>query len=189
MFLGWENYFFMLGSAAAGLVGLLFVVVTLTAGFERSQALRGQAIYMTPTMVHFAVVFSICAVAVMPKLPAPAIAAFAALALGLGLVNAARACHGIANPRSDLPASHWSDFWMYGATPALLYLAGLALCALVWIGVAWAPEGLAGLLLVLALVGIRNAWDLVTSIAPLVGPNAAQALAASAAASEVAEPS
>ena len=66
------------------------------------------------------------------------------------------------------------DFWLYGATPTLLYLAGLALCALVWVGVRWAPEGLAGLLLVLALVGIRNAWDLVTAIAPLVGSNAAQ---------------
>ena len=174
MFLGWENYFFMLGSAAAGLVGLLFVVVTLTAGFERTRASRGQALYMTPTMVHFAVVFSICAVAVMPKLPARALAALAAVALALGLVNGVRACLGIANSRADMPAPHWSDFWLYGATPTLLYLAGLALCALVWVGVRWAPEGLAGLLLVLALVGIRNAWDLVTAIAPLVGSNAAQ---------------
>jgi hypothetical protein len=174
MFMGWDNYFFMLGSAAAGLVGLLFVVVTLTAGFDRNSASRGQALYMTPTMVHFAVVFSISAVAVMPKLPTAAFAAFAALAMGLGLINAGRACLGIVRPRPEMPSPHWSDFWLYGAAPALLYLAGLALCALVCVGVVWAPEGLAGLLLVLALVGIRNAWDLVTSIAPLVGANAAQ---------------
>lgn len=173
MFLGWDNYFFMLGSAAAGLVGLLFVVVTLTAGFERTTALRGQALYMTPTMVHFAVVFSVCAVAVMPRLPTAAFVALAALAMGLGLVNAVRACFGIARPRPEMPTPHWSDLWMYGAAPALLYLIGLVLCALVEAGVGWAAPALAGLLLVIALVGIRNAWDLLTWIAPMSGPSAA----------------
>ena len=43
MFQGWDNYFFMLGSAGAGLIGLLFVVVTLTAGIDRSRAQRGAA--------------------------------------------------------------------------------------------------------------------------------------------------
>ena len=56
MFEGWDNYFVLTGTAAGGLIGLLFVVVTLTAGFERSRALRGSEIYMTPNLVHFAVV-------------------------------------------------------------------------------------------------------------------------------------
>src|ERR1700740_3153229 len=50
VFQGWDNFYFMVGSAAAGLIGLLFVVVTLTAGFDRDQAQRGQALYMNPTM-------------------------------------------------------------------------------------------------------------------------------------------
>ena len=32
MFDGWDNYFVLLGTAAAGLIGLLFVVVTHSAG-------------------------------------------------------------------------------------------------------------------------------------------------------------
>ena len=32
MFHGWENYFGMLGTASAGLIGLLFVVVTSPPG-------------------------------------------------------------------------------------------------------------------------------------------------------------
>jgi hypothetical protein len=68
VFEGWNDFFFMIGSAGAGLIRLLFVVVTLTSGFERSQALRGAKLYMTPTAPHFAVVLSIGAVAVAPGL-------------------------------------------------------------------------------------------------------------------------
>ena len=32
MFAGWNNYFMLLGAASGSLIGLLFVVVTLTAG-------------------------------------------------------------------------------------------------------------------------------------------------------------
>jgi len=39
MFEGWDNYFVLLGTASAGLIGLLFVVITLTSNFERSRAL------------------------------------------------------------------------------------------------------------------------------------------------------
>jgi len=166
VFQGWDNFYFMVGSAGAGLIGLLFVVVTLTAGFERSQALRGAALYMTPTAIHFAVVLTISAVAVAPGLPAPATAVIAGLiALG-GLAGAVRACIGIgaAPPGPEQP--HWSDFWMYGATPAVVYLGLCASAIAVYARVAWAVYALAGLLLVLLLVGIRNAWDLVTWIAP-----------------------
>ena len=48
MFRGWDNYYFMIGSAGAGLIGLLFVVVTLTQGIDRDRALRGASLYMTP---------------------------------------------------------------------------------------------------------------------------------------------
>ncbi len=67
MLQGWDNFYFMMGSSSAGLVGLLFVIVTLTAGVERSRAMRGARLYMTPTAVHFCVVLSDSAVALMPR--------------------------------------------------------------------------------------------------------------------------
>src|SRR5215469_14261037 len=179
MFQGWDNYFLMMGSAGGGLIGLLFVVITLTAGFERSQAQRGQALYMTPTMVHFAVVLSISAVAEIPKLPRFGFAALAALALGLGLLNATRASFGIARPRPNATAPHWSDLPLYGIAPTVIYVFGLAFCVGIAEQVAWAGPALATLLLVLLLVGIRNAWDLIGSIAPMVGANAAGSSASS----------
>jgi hypothetical protein len=48
----------------------------------------------------------------------------------------------------------------------VLYL-GLAVAAAgVWARAAWATQALAGLLLSLLLLGIRNAWDLVSTMAP-----------------------
>ncbi|HUO12048.1 MAG TPA: hypothetical protein VMU37_04755 [Caulobacteraceae bacterium] len=169
MLAGWDNYFMLMGGASASLIGLLFVVITLTAGFERANAERGQALYMTPTMVNFAVVFAITAVAQMPRLPRAAFAVLAAAALALGLLNAVRSSVGISKPRPGAPPPHWSDLWMYGIGPGLLHVLGFALCLFILVGTAWAAPSLAGLLLVVLMVGVRNAWDLITTIAPLRG--------------------
>ena len=166
MLQGWDNFYFMMGSAAASLIGLLFVVVTLTSGFERSQALRGASLYMTPTALHFAVVLTISAVAVAPRLGAPARALVFGLVALVGLANAVRASIGISRPREGSEAPHWSDIWMYGGTPAVVYLGLCIASTALWRGAGWAAFALAGLLMALLLVGIRNAWDLVTWIAP-----------------------
>lgn len=174
MFAGWDSYFTLLGTAAASLIGLLFVVVTLTGGFERAKAERGQSLYMTPTMLNFAVVLSGSLMTMVPGLTAPRAAALLGVATLAGLGNAAWACLGIRQlGRADDPP-HWTDFWMYGVTPAVVYVALGAVCAVFAAGAPWAANALAALLLTLLLVGVRNAWDLITWIAtgraPSSGP-------------------
>ncbi len=115
MFRGWDSYYFMVGSAGAGLIGLFFVVVTLTQGFERDRALRGASLYMTPSLIHFAVVLSMSAVAVAPALPIPVTAGLFAVAALVGLGNAIWATVGIGFRRLGPEAPHWSDIWLYGA--------------------------------------------------------------------------
>ena len=68
---GWDNFYYLIGSAAGGLIGLMFVVVTLTAGRDRSTMLRAADLYLTPTVVHFAVVLTTSAVALIPDIAAP----------------------------------------------------------------------------------------------------------------------
>jgi hypothetical protein len=168
MFKDWDNFFFLVGSAAAGLIGLLFVVVTLTAGFERSRALRGASLYMTPTALHFALVLTMSAIAVAPDLSNAAAAMVLGVVALAGLVNAARASIGIAGPSIDPQTPpHWSDFWAYGALPAAIYLLLGADDVALALGAGWAVEAMAALALSLLLVSIRNAWDLVTFIAPM----------------------
>jgi len=173
MFEGWDNFFVLLGTAAAGLIGLLFVVVTLTTGLDRSRALRAGGIYMTPIAVHFGTVLSISACTLAPRLTAPQLAVLIAVFAVLGFSAAMRTCFGIVDFHKSADPPHWSDFWGYGAAPASAYLLLEATAAGIWRGGNWAPYLLAAVLLALLLVAIRNAWDLLTWMAP--GRDAGQA--------------
>ena len=163
----WETFYFMLGSSGAGLIGLLFVVITLTAGFDRTQTFRGTRLYMTPTAVDFALILAISAVAIAPSLPIQTTAVlFAAVAL-VGLVFAVRSSIGIRQaPPPGIETPHWTDFWMYGVAPGVMYVGVLAAAVMLGMETPWAADALAALLLVLLLLSIRNAWDLITWIAP-----------------------
>src|SRR5580704_14168093 len=165
----------MVGSAGAGLIGLFFVVVTLTQGFDRDRALRGASLYMTPSLIHFAVVLSMSAVAVAPGLPIPATAGlFAAVAL-VGLGNAVWATIGIAFRRLGPEAPHWSDVWLYGVAPSAIYTGLLIAAVGLSEELAWAAYANAALLLALLLIGVRNSWDLITWMAPMRGRRRAPA--------------
>ena len=142
------------------------MVVTLTSGIERSRALRASTIYLTPTLIHFAVTLVSSAVAVAPRMN-PRVAAviliFAALA---GVGNAVRTCFGIYEFTKDGNPPHWSDAWCYGVAPGVIYLGLIGSAAGVWMGWPLAVGAGAALLMILMLVAIRNAWDLITWMAP-----------------------
>src|ERR1700683_1906710 len=53
---GWDNFFIMARTAAATLIGLLFVSVTVGAGFSTSRIVHGTRGFLTPTLVHFGAV-------------------------------------------------------------------------------------------------------------------------------------
>src|SRR5947209_10240595 len=62
----WGNFYVIIGSAAAALTGLMFVVVTLIAGsrVERSSGTIGA--FGTPTVVHFCAALLIAAILSAP---------------------------------------------------------------------------------------------------------------------------
>ncbi|HVN01719.1 MAG TPA: hypothetical protein VMT68_16060 [Caulobacteraceae bacterium] len=163
---GWENYFVLMGTAAASLIGLLFVVVTLTHGHERSHVLRGQALYMTPTAIHFGVVLSASAIVLTPKLTVHVVAGLIGLAALWGEFKAVRSTLGILQLRRSDDPPHWTDLWCYGVGPALAYFALLGIAAAIWAAAPWSIDALVALLLALMLTALRNAWDLITWIAP-----------------------
>ena len=165
MFQGWEAFYTLIGTCSGALISLLFVVVTLTSGRERPDNNRGTNVYMTPTVFHFGVVIVVSATALAPRLSSGLVE------LGIGASALVGLTHmgiiGLQFSRRDFPsAPHWSDFWCYVAAPTLIYLAlgGAA------IGLRMAPtasaDALGLFLLTLMLVAIRNAWDLVTWLAP-----------------------
>src|ERR1700753_1037529 len=99
MFEGWSDYFVLLGTAAAGLIGLLFVVVTLTANFERSRALWASGVYMSPVVANFGLVLATSALTLVPGVTPPAFAGLLATVAALGLTAALRSCVGIGKLR------------------------------------------------------------------------------------------
>jgi hypothetical protein len=167
MFEGWDNYFVLTGTASGGLIGLLFVVITLTSGFERRRALRGSEIYMTPNLVHFAVVLVASALVLAQRISPRVDALILAGAALAGLSNAVRTCLGIREfAREGENPPHWSDMPLYGVAPGVLYVGFLGVAAMVWMEQRLAPFALAALVMALMLLAIRNAWDLITWMAP-----------------------
>lgn len=167
MFEGWDNFFVLVGTASGGLIGLLFVVITLTSGLDRNRALRASGIYMTPNVVHFAVTMVVSALVLAPRVSPRADAMILAGAALAGLANAVRTCLGLAAFHREAGSTpHWSDMPLYGVAPGVLYLLMLGDAAAIWMGAAFAPFALAALLMILILLAIRNAWDLITWIAP-----------------------
>jgi hypothetical protein len=168
MFEGWQDYFLLVGSAAAALIGLLFVVVTLTAGRERSAVELGQRYYMSPIVADLAAVLVLSGAAMMPNLHPIPFGAFIAAAGLVGFIADLRIAQGIG--RLSIPGENMLfDRSWYGLVPALvsLLIAGAGIAILRQVG--WAPFALAVVLMVLLLVCVHNAWDLVTYIAPQAG--------------------
>jgi hypothetical protein len=171
MFQGWENYYLMVGSSAGALIGLMFVVVTLTAGRDRAETERGKQLYTSPIVWHLAVILTISGAAAIPtmstKIFAVAAGGLAILGVGIGIRNAVAIARGLGTPAS--PALGFDMFW-YGVAPAIVYV-GLAAAALAMLrGWQWGTTAVAVDLMALLLVSIHAEWDLVTYLAPNAAP-------------------
>lgn len=159
----WGEFFFMVGSSAAGLVGLLFVVATLTADVETRRAIRGMQLFMTPNVFHFVVVLTICALCCSPQVTPELLAGAMAVAAAGGFIYLARLFISLSRPDA---VEHWSDRIYYGAIPAIGYLVlGFSAWA-VWTRQSYGDAMVAISMLGFLLLGIRNAWDLVSWMAP-----------------------
>jgi hypothetical protein len=163
MFASWQSFYQLTGGAAATLIGLMFIVATLTTTRSASSLNQGARLFITPTVFHLTSVLAISALSLAPEAEGRwAQLIMAAWAIG-GLLYTLLVALGL---RRTQLAPHWSDFWWYGAANATAYaalaVAEILVCAL-------APHAaflLALSLLALLVVTIRNAWDLVTWLAP-----------------------
>ncbi len=156
----WETFYFMVGSSSAGLIGLLFVVVTLSADTKVPRAEIASKTFVTPTVFHFGVIFFISTVAVMPDVPvqaiAPAISGIAFCGFAYAGAVTARLVRGA------VQITHWSDYIFYAVLPTVIYGCLIATAIALWAGTPFALQMVAGTLLFLLLLGIRDAWDLAT---------------------------
>lgn len=158
----WGNFYVIVGSSGAALIGVQFVVITLIAGMRRRAEADSISAFATPTVVHLAGAFLISAImsvpwaSLFPASVALAVAGLCGLAYGAIVIHRARRQTGY--------RPVWED-WLWHATfPCGAYVA-LALAAL-FLSTATQPamSVIAAAALGLLLIGIHNAWDSVTHI-------------------------
>ncbi|HYC16000.1 MAG TPA: hypothetical protein VEC94_02245 [Pseudolabrys sp.] len=157
----WHEFYILLGTAGATLLALLFVAVSLGTGFLSDRHQQGTRTFMSPVVIHFTSVFFLSAVCLVPShgpvFFAVLIAATAVIGVAVSIVISVWVV------RTEM-THHLQDYLAYGLLPVGAYLALLAASIMIYLKLDYALEVLAGGLLALAIVNVRNAWDLTLSM-------------------------
>ncbi len=163
MFSGWQTFYQLTGSAAGELIGLLFIVATLTSRRSSPGSEQGVKVFTTPTVFHLALVLVVSALALAPgaEIDSASLVMTICALIGGGYAVA------IGARITKLPThTHWTDVWFYGAAPVAAYLALATSAGAAWARIPHAAYAVGLSLLILLLLAIRNAWDLITWLAP-----------------------
>jgi hypothetical protein len=157
----WHEFYILLGTAGATLLALLFVAVSLGAGYLTSRNQQGTRVFMSPVVIHFTSVFFLSAVCLVPSHGPVFFSVLIGATAVMGLVVSIVISVWVV--RTDM-TRYVQDYFAYGLLPALAYLALLAAAVMIYRAQAYALEALAAGLLLLAIINIRNAWDLTLSM-------------------------
>lgn len=152
----WHDFFVVIGAAAGTLIGAMFVVVSIGSGLVRQSTLASR-IYVTPTIIHLAVVLLASAFMLVPSLDRLGTGAAAGAAGIVFLGDSGRNIFHIERQNRV----HWSDHLWYGVIPVIAYLVMIASAVLILEALPAGIELLALSLALLVISGIRNAWDLI----------------------------
>ena len=157
----WHDFFVLVGTAGATLLALLFVAVSLGTGFLSDRDAGATRAFFSPVVIHFTAVFFIAAVALIPS-HRPGF--FAAVIGMTAIVGGVVSLFATAQLLSHDWTKYKQDHLAYGLLPTLAYVALLAAAAMIWQENEYALDVLAGGLLLLLVVNVRNAWDLTLSM-------------------------
>jgi len=161
----WQNFYTIIGTAAATLTGLMFVVVTLIAGVRLrvSSPSEAFATFNTPNVVHFCAALLVAAI-----LSAPWQALWpAGLLLGLsGLGGMIYVVIVLRRARRQTDYQPVLEDWLFHTILPLVSYTALLVAAMLLPGHA-APAlfVIAAGTVLLLFIGIHNAWDNVIYIA------------------------
>ena len=152
----WHDFYILIGTASATLVGLTFVAASIGASIFRERP-HGLRAFLSPTIVYFATVLIACLIAIVPSNQSPLLGLLVAVTGIAGLIYGGSVWrvmrrHGFS---IDLADRLW-----YAMLPMvanlLLGIGGFGLVLQASTGCDLLALGM-GLLLI---AGIRNAWDM-----------------------------
>ena len=158
----WNSFYAMMGSAAAALTGLMFVVITLVSD-QRSASEEGVGTFSTPTVLH------VCGALLISGLMAVPFRSLVPIAILLGLTGAAGLFFVVRVAlRTSSNTSYRPDLedWVWHVVlPSFAYAALIAGAIALTAFPAQALFAPAFAAMLLIFIGIHNAWDVVTFLA------------------------
>jgi hypothetical protein len=159
----WHDFDLMVGTAAATLVGLMFVAASIGASIYTEKNRAGMEAFISPTVVHFTSVLVLALFALIPTHEWLTLAGLLALVGAAGGIYSANLWMQLfVRRRFDVDIV---DRLFYAALPLLGYVL-LLLAAFFLLRQSEAGlDLLAAAQITLLLAGIRNAWDMMMWIA------------------------
>jgi len=158
---GWENFYVIVGSSAAALTGLQFVVMALVADLPQRRSARTIDAFATPTMIHFGAVLLLSAILSAPWRTVAVPMLLCTLCGGSGLVYVIIVARQTRAQNDYTPV--FEDWLFHVWLPAAAYLV---VAAALYVARTYAAEaalfGIATAAFLLLVIGIHNAWDTVT---------------------------
>lgn len=155
---GWDNFYIMAGTAGATLIGLLFVIITLSTHLSPSRVERGVRAFLTPTLVHFGSVLLQAMVVLAPWPSAWPIGLILGLCGLVGLVYLIDVV--LKRQKVQFVSLQLLDWIPYAGIPALANLNLIAGAVGMVAEKSFAPYCLAGAITLFLFAGIYGAWDL-----------------------------
>jgi hypothetical protein len=160
----WENFYVIVGSSAAALTGLTFIVITIAADSRRDNSpgvrLKGLRAFITPTVVYFGTALWLSALMAVPGQTATSLSICVIVTGVLGLVYCIQVIYWMFAVSSDYKP-FLSD-WIWNAILPPAAFAFLAVAGFLGTGhTTLLLYAVGGVTLLLLFVGIHNAWDVV----------------------------
>lgn len=166
----WETFYVIIGSAAAALTGLMFVVVALTAERRRiagdSAALDS---FATPTVVHFCAALLLAAIVTTPRQTPHSLGTCILLVGLVGLIYGAVVLLRQRRQRSYQPVLE--DWIWHAILPFVAYVGLLVTGIYVRRDAEPALYAIGATELLLLFIGIHNAWDAAVYITTALEPS------------------
>ncbi|HEX9303081.1 MAG TPA: hypothetical protein VGA31_01385 [Thermoanaerobaculia bacterium] len=153
----WETFYVIIGSSAAALTGLMFVVIALNAEARRETGPAALRAFATPTIVHFGAVLLLAALLSTPRQTIGSLrACILACAIG-GVAYASWVTVQARRQEGYVPVL--SDWVWHAGLPVIAYGSLVVAGILIGQSPGTALYVVAAAALLLLYIGIHNAWD------------------------------
>jgi hypothetical protein len=164
----WSEFFFLCGSSAAALTGLMFIAVTFASRLITLEKLAYAEAFFSPIAYHFIQAFILCCVPLIPTAGAKSIGAtivITTIVRSFQLIQTFRLTRLGEKESLDIELSDW----ILGVVlPGANYVLFFVTAALYFAGSSAATTLFAVAILLLLVLALRRAWEMLLWVATKV---------------------